>query len=144
MNDSQKRPNCLSHTLEILFRLHLIEDCNVKMKWSCHSKVLNQNYCLQPCLANDESSLHFHFERDRHCLVCSLMETLWRRATDQKKLLSGLEESMRDHEDFLELAAKEKYFLFWKLNPLSLKLVFKLLSYHWKLIFKPIWAANVE
>ena len=76
-----------------------------------------------------------------HCLVCSLMETLWRRAIDQKKLLSVLEESVRDHKDFLEWAAKEKYFLFWKLNPLSLKLVFKFLSYQWWIITES-WLVN--
>ena len=81
----------------------LIQNCCFKLART------NQSTCLYPSLANDESLLHFHFERDMHCLVCSLMETLWRRAIDQKKLLSVLEESVRDHKDFLELAAKEKF-----------------------------------
>ena len=86
-------------------------------------------FCLHPCLASDVPSLHFRFERDKHCLVCSLMEILWCLASDQKKFLSVVEEFVKDQKDFLELAAIEKYFLFWKLNPPSLKLVFKLLFY---------------
>ena len=94
-----------------------------------NQKISFSHCCLHPCLANDVPSLHFRFERDKHCLVCSLMETLWCLAIDQKKFLSVLEEFVKDQKDFLELAAKEKYSLFWKSNPPSLKLVFKLLFY---------------